>query len=402
MNNLFIILKAAILLAVVLVGFVHVESPVSATFIRYTEPPALSRESGFGAPESVLFSSTYWSKLSKSLLAPAFCFAGYNNVQLAVNGRRKRTQQVYSYIVIVYLAASFYLWGFMSLKIQTTRIKQERHGSTQDARSQIKSIGQLLSTFYGYDTAKRVVSALIAFSAFGNIAVMASTAVKVKQTVAKEGVLPFSLYFANRHHRLHSWDQPSPAKVYLPDLGSSQGYQLSRQSTISEVDFMSRLDQVILDRRSIYTLAFRSLYSRTSSFFMPRTSTMSMETQQQIHSENSSPFSQMLNSPQSSTSLRRALLSIPKEDIWFNQSIDRSLSNQLKCFAENTTLRPWNWWPLQPRMRHLEEGESRLNWKCAGSPFRITTIILLTLNSTVESTYGSNCPNPRLSSIEIL
>ena len=73
---------------------------------------------------------------------------------------------------------------------------------------------------FGNDLAPRVVSGIIAFSIFGNIVVMTFTASRgmlqpslyqghssmsanppalhtVKQEIAKEGVLPFSLFFAS-------------------------------------------------------------------------------------------------------------------------------------------------------------------------------------------------------------
>ncbi|KAK4693144.1 hypothetical protein P7C71_g4203, partial [Lecanoromycetidae sp. Uapishka_2] len=49
---------------------------------------------------------------------------------------------------------------------------------------------------FGNDLAPRVMSGIIAFSIFGNIVVMTFTASRVKQEIAKEGVLPFSLFFA--------------------------------------------------------------------------------------------------------------------------------------------------------------------------------------------------------------
>jgi amino acid transporter len=52
---------------------------------------------------------------------------------------------------------------------------------------------------FGNETAKRVMSAMIAFSIFGNIVVMTFTAARVKQEIAKEGILPFSLFFATGH-----------------------------------------------------------------------------------------------------------------------------------------------------------------------------------------------------------
>ena len=76
---------------------------------------------------------------------------------------------------------------------------------------------------FGNELAPRVMSGIIAFSIFGNIVVMTFTAakgmlfkvvgigalsyfVKVKQEIAKEGILPFSLFFASSSTvRIGSW-----------------------------------------------------------------------------------------------------------------------------------------------------------------------------------------------------
>jgi amino acid transporter len=49
---------------------------------------------------------------------------------------------------------------------------------------------------FGDDVADRVLSGFMAFSSLGNILVQTYTAARVKQEIAKEGILPFSKFFA--------------------------------------------------------------------------------------------------------------------------------------------------------------------------------------------------------------
>lgn len=59
---------------------------------------------------------------------------------------------------------------------------------------------------FGTDSgARRAMAALIAFSIFGNIVVMTFTAARVKQEIAKEGILPKSLFFATSHTTPFAW-----------------------------------------------------------------------------------------------------------------------------------------------------------------------------------------------------
>ena len=49
------------------------------------------------------------------------------------------------------------------------------------------------------------MAALIAVSIFGNVIVMTFTAARVKQEIAKEGILPYSLFFATGHTTPLAW-----------------------------------------------------------------------------------------------------------------------------------------------------------------------------------------------------
>jgi hypothetical protein len=49
---------------------------------------------------------------------------------------------------------------------------------------------------YNEQVARRIFSGFVSFCIFGNVLVMTFTAARVKQEIAKEGILPFSLFFA--------------------------------------------------------------------------------------------------------------------------------------------------------------------------------------------------------------
>jgi hypothetical protein len=68
-------------------------------------------------------------------------------------------------------------------------------------------------------------------------------------------------------------------------------------------------------------------------------------------------------------SLQRVIESVPKERIWFSSEDDLSLLNRMKSFVEDSSGVEWNWWPLRPRMRYLQAGQTRLNWHCVCLPY---------------------------------
>ena len=41
-----------------------------------------------------------------------------------------------------------------------------------------------------------------------------------------------------------------------------------------------------------------------------------------------------------------------------------TIVNSLKGYIQDLTTESWNWWPLEPRYRHLEPNEARVQWNC--------------------------------------
>ena len=88
---------------------------------------------------------------------------------------------------------------------------------------------------------------------------------------------------------------------------------------------------------------------------------------------NGSPFESLLINlynfltPSYLAPLTRTLLSIPRNQIDFSSKEDLTPMDKVKLLIEDFTNDNWNWWPLQPPLRPLKEGETRLKWKCVSS-----------------------------------
>ncbi|KAI9651585.1 MAG: hypothetical protein M1831_000596 [Alyxoria varia] len=83
---------------------------------------------------------------------------------------------------------------------------------------------------FGSKIAARVISGMIAVSILGNLVVMTLTASRVKQEIAKEGILPFSLFFANDtvtpYARLRAWLSPQKKTDELPERSPAAALSL--------------------------------------------------------------------------------------------------------------------------------------------------------------------------------
>ena len=62
--------------------------------------------------------------------------------------------------------------------------------------------------------------------------------------------------------------------------------------------------------------------------------------------------------------VQSVLRAVPQDRIWLSRRQNRSWINYAKGAVEDFTQLPWNWWPLNPRMRELQGDEERLFWYC--------------------------------------
>lgn len=84
--------------------------------------------------------------------------------------------------------------------------------------------------------------------------------------------------------------------------------------------------------------------------------------------------------PANLSSLTRILMSIPSDHIWFSAEDDFSPSNRMKAFVEDHTEGNWNWWPLRPRMRVLQDNQTRLHWRCVSFLYASAAVASISSN----------------------
>lgn len=62
--------------------------------------------------------------------------------------------------------------------------------------------------------------------------------------------------------------------------------------------------------------------------------------------------------------LAQPLTHITEPEIWLSSQQHLSPLNRLKACVEDYSGRTWQWWPLEPRRRWLQNGEARMIWSC--------------------------------------
>lgn len=65
--------------------------------------------------------------------------------------------------------------------------------------------------------------------------------------------------------------------------------------------------------------------------------------------------------------LAREISWIPVHHIDFSHDMQVSYLDRMKGFVEDHLAESWDWWPLGPRLRPLEAGFCRLQWKTVRS-----------------------------------
>jgi amino acid transporter len=110
--------------------------------------------------------------------------------------------------------------------------------------------------------AGKAMAALIAISIFGNLIVMTFTAARVKQEIAKEGILPYSLFFATSYITPYGLWQKWKAKHELADHDVEQAPTAAFLLHWITSVFLVLLTIPIKDPRMAYS-ALVSLYSYT-------------------------------------------------------------------------------------------------------------------------------------------
>ncbi|KAL8898588.1 MAG: hypothetical protein Q9207_006621 [Kuettlingeria erythrocarpa] len=182
-NNILAIMKVLILVAIIVIGFAASagasfgHGPVHGETV---DPDTLSKTSNFDTRTSFAFARDDPASYAESLLYITYTFSGYEQ-PFYVLGEVYRPK--------LYFAKST-IAGEGLAALCVVSLDQRLNGELDMATVFFREV-------FGNELAPRVMSGIIAFSIFGNVVVMTFTASRVKQEIAKEGILPFSLFFAS-------------------------------------------------------------------------------------------------------------------------------------------------------------------------------------------------------------
>jgi amino acid transporter len=120
---------------------------------------------------------------------------------------------------------------------------------------------------FGVDVARRVMSGVIALSILGNIIVMTFTASRVKQEIAKEGILPWSLFFATGTATPDAWIKEKWRAWRWKHFQQNYGFQIPWQPAPRELMEQTPMAALCLHWfTSIFLVAVTSMLPPTTQY----------------------------------------------------------------------------------------------------------------------------------------
>ncbi|TKA66477.1 hypothetical protein B0A49_10099 [Cryomyces minteri] len=196
-NNFFAVLKVLILVMIIILGFVKAggadlgEEPKATNNFDST-----TSFSGFDTEKSRNVAS-----YAVSLLYIIYTYSGFEQPFYVLSEVRnpRKVFPKYTLIAILLTTILFVLVNIAYLCV----VQMPMDKKYLDVDDMATVFFQTL--FREQTSANRAMAALIALSIFGNIVVMTFTASRVKQEIAKEGILPRSLFFASGHTSPWAW-----------------------------------------------------------------------------------------------------------------------------------------------------------------------------------------------------
>ncbi|KIM98696.1 hypothetical protein OIDMADRAFT_57042 [Oidiodendron maius Zn] len=215
-NNTFAVAKVGILLVITVLGFVHAGGKyLRSSGINESSPVPLNNDSMIVAnitsamindatninfDKTTSFKSTGdFNSFVGSLLFAVYSFTGFDQ-PFYVMSEVAKPRKIFPTAAVTAMLTTIVLYMLVNVSYFCV-VPKELY--TETSASAIDMAGaffhDLFDSTYGPHAGLRAMAALVAFSIFGNILVLTFTAARVKQEIAKEGILPNSLFFATSH-----------------------------------------------------------------------------------------------------------------------------------------------------------------------------------------------------------
>jgi amino acid transporter len=194
MNNMFACLEVLLLLAIIIIGFAKASGKRLGGSPRAT--PNFNQDKSFSGARQDPASYT------DSLVFICYAYAGFDQPFYVLSESKSPRGRFPKYTV---LAMSIAICLYVLVNVAYLCAVPEDHVMKELLQPGQRDMATMFfGEIFGNDQAKRVMSGLIAFSILGNIVVITFTAARVKQEIAKEGIIPFSLFFATGNTSLYA------------------------------------------------------------------------------------------------------------------------------------------------------------------------------------------------------
>jgi amino acid transporter len=219
LNNFFAVIKVSMIVVLAILGFVHAGGKyLQASGINELAIPHVAPAKNFPINDSLIngaadtnFNNAFATdrhdvaSYVDSFLFVLFSYTGFEQ-PFYVLSEARRPRKLFPPAVLTGMSLATVLYILINVSYMCVVPKEVY--TTSPANS-LNMAGAFLHYLFddseGSNTAERVMAGLIAVSIFGNVIVMTFTAARVKQEIAKEGILPYSLFFATGHTTPIAW-----------------------------------------------------------------------------------------------------------------------------------------------------------------------------------------------------
>ncbi|KAF2202669.1 amino acid transporter [Delitschia confertaspora ATCC 74209] len=188
MNNAFAILKVCILLTIIILGF----AVRGGANFRDDNKRRFAKESDLAPSNSFADAASGLASYSSTFLYVLYAYSGFEQ-PFYILSEVDRPRRNFARAVIPSMALLTGLFILVNVAYVCV-VPMDDITNSDNADLDLASV--FFEYVFGNDTAKHTMQALIACSILGNLIVMTFTAARVKQEIAKEGILPKSLLFA--------------------------------------------------------------------------------------------------------------------------------------------------------------------------------------------------------------
>ena len=206
-NNGFAVIKIGILVVIAILGFVHasgkltsngINDPLSQAPLNITSVMINNAMDNNFGPLSFHTTHHDVGSVVSSFIFAIYPFSGFEQ-PFYVLSEVARPKKTFPRATITAVLTTIVLYMLVNISYFCV-VPQESYLNGSNTIDMADAfLHDLFDSTYGPHIAQRVMAALIAFSIFGNILVLTFTAARVKQEIAKEGILPKSLFLATGH-----------------------------------------------------------------------------------------------------------------------------------------------------------------------------------------------------------